>query len=418
MSFKLGVSKSVFYASFIGNLFEHYDSALFALLAPFIAPLFFPESSPISALLLTYGMMILGIISKPIGALVFGIIGDRFGRKHALSLTLVGMATITFVMGCLPTYQVIGPLAPILLAACRFFQSFFAAGEVTGGAILVLEQTQKEEDKSYLSSLYGCSTILGIFLASGIVTVFSFQKEMMTHLWRIPFFLGGVCGVCGMIVRLQISDSVVKKKAFSFKAHALGIWEYRTVLIPIALASGFSYTIYTHSFTFINGFLPLISSVSKQDACALNTVLLLFDLLLLPLFGWVAKKWGKERLMITSSALTFIAALPLFGLLTGASLFTVVAVRMLLITLGVAFSAPFHHWSQEKIPQHLRYTLVATSSVIGSQLIGIPSAAVSLWLYQKTGLVISPGIYLMTAAFFAMLSIKQVKEAIPSVERV
>src|SRR5580692_11516409 len=123
----------------IGNIFEHYDNALFGLLAPFIASQFFETSDPITALILTYGILPLGIVFRPIGSLFFGWIGDRYGRRQALCLSLTGMAIATISMGCLPTYATAGIVAPCLLALCRILQNFFASGENVGGAIFLLE---------------------------------------------------------------------------------------------------------------------------------------------------------------------------------------------------------------------------------------------------------------------------------------
>src|SRR5579863_4289600 len=92
----------------VGNFLEHYDNALFGLLAPFIAPLFFEKSDPVTALILTYGMMPLGLITRPLGSLFFGTIGDRWGRRRALSYSLLGMTVATMGIGCLPVYKDIG----------------------------------------------------------------------------------------------------------------------------------------------------------------------------------------------------------------------------------------------------------------------------------------------------------------------
>lgn len=401
---KISSAKKSFFAGIIGNICEHYDHALFGLLAPFIAPLFFPETSPISALILTYGMMILGIISKPIGALFFGSLGDRFGRKKALVLSLMGMAFVTCLMGSLPTYQVAGPIAPCLLALCRFFQSFFSSGETTGGAIFVLEHAE-EKEKSFLSSLYDCSSILGIFLASGVVTIFCFQKEAFAAFWRIPFFLGGLCAVSGLVVRSLTEEPFKEFSKISLKDHFQSVWENRLLILPILCAAGFSYSIYTHIFTLMNGFLPFVSNISKQEACATNTLLLFVDFLLLPFFGLMAKKWTKEWLMRSSAFFVLVLAIPLFSLLEDATIHSAIFVRMGLVTLGVAFAAAYHHWAQEQVPREMRYTVVATGTALGSQLIGLPSATISLWMYQKTNLVIAPAFYLMFTAALALLPI-------------
>src|ERR1700731_673710 len=103
-------------AGMIGNILGNYDKALFGLLAPFIAPLFFGPEDPVTALILTYAMLPLGFLTKPLGALFFGRIGDKYGRKFALCCSLVGMAVFTFGIGCLPVYKTAGAWAPLGLA--------------------------------------------------------------------------------------------------------------------------------------------------------------------------------------------------------------------------------------------------------------------------------------------------------------
>lgn len=126
----------------LGNLFVHYDSALFTLLSPFFAQIFFPNYDQLTALILTYGIIPLGMLARPIGSLVFGYIGDNYGRKEALVGALFGIGVVTGCIGFLPTYERVGMLAPILLLVGRICQNFFGAGESMGGAIFYLKNLQ------------------------------------------------------------------------------------------------------------------------------------------------------------------------------------------------------------------------------------------------------------------------------------
>lgn len=404
MSSQTKFSTTQFVSGILGNLFEHYDTALFGLLAPFIAPLFFPTFSPLSALILTYAMPIVGIASKPLGALFFGSFGDRWGKKRALYVTLMGMAFVTCLMGLLPTYAQGGAIAPILLCLCRVLQSFFAAGEVVGSALFILEKTG-EKHRSLLSSLHGSTTILGIFLASFVVMIAGRFEESFVHFWRFPFLLGSLCGVCGVLLRLGVDEVNLATTRISIRQHLRECWQYRATLFSILCVSGFSYCTYTFSCTLMNGFLPFVSSLSKQTACGMNTLLLVLDCLLLPVFGLLAKRVSKERLMGVSAALLVLFALPLFMLLDNASWPLAFLVRGVIMTLGVAFAAPYYHWAFEQAPPAMRYTLVSVGTAVGSQLIGIPSVAASLWLYQKSGWVGAPAFYLMGAAVLACMAV-------------
>jgi MHS family proline/betaine transporter-like MFS transporter len=401
------VKKRHFWTSIVGNILEHYDNALFGMLAPFLAPLFFPNHSPIAGLISTYGLLAIGLFSKPLGALFFGAMGDRFGIRKALSTTLVGMAIVTTLIGCLPTYRMVGPLAPFLLGMLRFFQAFFSAGETPGGALYLLERVE-EGKKSFFSSLYDCSSIAGIFLASLIVTLVGFRLDGVESLWRLPFFIGSLCGFFGLLLRRGGEEEPIGTRS-SIRSHFHAVWEYRLQVLPIVFVAGFSYAVYTFSVTLMNGYLPLVSTISKQQASALNTFLLLLDFLLLPLFGLLAQRWGKERLMMTSCIGTILLSIPLFSLLNQATIQGAFFVRFTLITGGVAFAAAYHHWAQERVPSAVRFTAVATATALGAQLIGKPSALIALWLFQKTGWVFAPALYLVAAglAAFASLRVKQ-----------
>lgn len=176
-----------FWGTILSNLFEHYDTALFSLLAPFLAPLFFPNQDPVTALLFTFGIIPLGMAARPIGALFFGYIGDSIGRRKTLEISLIGTAVVSILMGLLPTYAQWGTFAPVLLSLGRIGQNFFAAGEITGGIVYLLEKSdQKKQD--FISSLYDASTIAGILLASCLVSLL-YALDVMDSYWRCLYFL-------------------------------------------------------------------------------------------------------------------------------------------------------------------------------------------------------------------------------------
>lgn len=388
-------------AGIIGNILEHYDAALFGLLAPFIAPLFFGDKNPLTSLILTYGLLCLGIVAKPLGALYFGKIGDQFGRRKALFFSLTGMAVMTIMIGCLPTYERVGILSPILLALARLFQSFCAAGETTGGAIFVLEHTQAPK-RTLMSSLYDASSIAGILLGSLLVTTFS-RLDAIEQGWRYLFWIGGLVGSVGILLRMQIETPVPSQK----RPLLSELFKERKALLRIVCVSGFSYAIYGLVFTLMNGFVPLVTGFSKTEAMELNTLLLICDMFLLPLFGIVAQKVGKEKLMLFGICSSLICIIPLFLCLKGASLSTIFIARSLLVMSGVAFAAPYHAWSLEQVPPEQRYKVLAFGNALGSQIIGLPTAALSLWLYHKTGWILSPALYLVVIALLALFAIKR-----------
>lgn len=393
-----------FWAGVIGTTLEFYDTAVFSLLAPFLAPLFFPSFDPITAMILTYGALSIGSFGKPLGSLFFGYFGDRFGRLRAMSNCMIGLAIVTGLAGCLPTYQQAGYLAPLLMTFARFFQNFFIGGETAGGAVFILEHT-KESKHSLISSLYGCSMIAGIVLASGLITLISWSGNMAT-LWRVPFLFGFFTAVAGIFLRrnAQESPQFVAKKTPELSIFK-SLNRYKIPFLGIMGVSGFSSCNYILAFILPNGFLPKVSSITSTEIMAINTFLLLIDMALLPLFGWLSDWLSPRRSMLIAAAASSALAFPLYSFFDGANWMQIVFVRTMLVALGVWFSAPLHAWIQTLVPLQSRYLVLSLGYALGSQLIGGPAASLSLWLYRETGWVGAPGLYWTAAASFAALCI-------------
>jgi len=391
-----------FFAASIGNLFEHYNKALFVFLAPFLAPLFFENSSPLTALILTYAIMPLGLFAKPLGALCFGLIGDGKGRCAALFLTLLGMALSTALIGCLPTFSQVGWIAPVLLALGCLIQNFFGSGETTGGTLLILEACE-ESKRSLYNGIYECSTILGILLASVGVTWLSMQGSIETH-WRWLYWIGGVAGGLGLFTRLFTKEAKVepqpKRRIFPF------LWEHRIPFLIVAITSGFSYANYYMVTSLLNGYLPLISSITQAEAMQANSLILGFDFLLLPLGGLLALRFSKEKLMVIFASLICLLAVPLYSALPTATLFPITMIRMVFVILGVGFSVILAPYYQDLIPYENRYTLICFGTAIGSQLFGNSACFMGFFLFRQTGWPGAPALYLIATGLLTIATLR------------
>lgn len=395
---KLSIRNQI--SGIIGNLLEHYDTALFSLLAPFLAPVFFANSDSLTALIFTYGILCSGFLLRPLGALLFGWIGDSFGRKQALSLSLLGMSFTTICIGFIPTYRDIGVYAPILLTVGKMCQSFFAAGESTGGAIFVLENTSKIKQELF-SGLYDACAIGGMLIASAVVAYMSRYTDLATT-WRILFWGGGGTAVIGFYLRWNnTTDNLIPEKLPFLSI----VKTNKKALMYIIIASGFSYAIYSLAFSLMNGYIPLITSFSKTTMLEINTILVAIDMLLLPAFGYLSNRLGMERVMITGAVLSSICAIPLFAMLDHAALYIIILVRLIMIILGVSFSATYHAWTLNLTTPRHRYLILSLGYAFGSQCIGMPTSSICLWLYKMTNWSGSPGIYLMCLGILASWTI-------------
>lgn len=382
-----------FWNACLGNLFEHYDTALFGFLSPFLAPILFPKQDPVTALILTYAIIPLGCLARPLGSLVFGYIGDRQGRNHALFLTLTGMAIVSGAMACIP----MGICAPILFFLGRALQNFLAGGETVGGAIFLLENSS-EKRHDFLSGLYSASTIGGHLLAS-------FGVLLIGHSgWRWLYLFGCITALFGCLIRRQSLVNVAKPEVLPNMRRVL--WTYRKPLLFIIISSGFASANYYLALVLMNGFIPLITPFTKTQIMEINSYLLIFDFCALPFFGYLASKISREKLMLSASLGVALLAIPLLQLLEGASLAGIIAIRTCFVISGVAFFAPFHAWAQQLIPPAHRYAVISFGYAIGSQVIGGPTATLSLWIFKKTAIISSISWYLIALSIATSVIIK------------
>lgn len=383
----------------IGNVFYHFDQALFGLLAPFLAPLFFPKSEPIYALIYMYAMIPLGFVFKLMGVMFFGRLGDWLGRGKVLSMTLIGMAVQSGCMAALPTYSAVGEMAPFLLMAARFGFDFFSAGETTGSSLFLLEQSRPEK-RSFMSSLFDASGILGVLAASCLVWLTHSYEEF----WRFLFLLGACIGLIGWGMR-RLPDDEGNRQIVQPQSALRIFWEQRKAVFTIACVAGFSYANYYLVTTFMNGFLPLITPLTKAESVSLNSLLLGIDILFLPLFGLLSLKVNKERLMLLAILGIMGCSFPLLMLLQKGTLVVAGCVRVALTVFGTCLAAPYHAWVFEKAPESHRYLVGALGTLLGGKFLGAPFPAFSFWLYHQTGWTFAPALPLIALGAFATLSI-------------
>ncbi len=395
------MSRSLTTSAFLGNFFEHYDTALFSFLSPFLAPLIFPEKDPLTALILTYALIPLGMLARPFGSLVFGYIGDNYGRKKALVFTFSGMSIVSFMIAFSPTYASAGLLAPLIFCIGRILQNFCAAGESVGGAIFLLENhTTRRHD--FLSSLYSASTIGGI-LAASLSVSWLYYSNFLQPGWRLLYLFGGLMTliVCFMRSMQENNNFLTKKQEPYNLLEVINLYKFKLLLIMIS--TGFSYANYCMALILMNGLIPLITPYSSEKMMGMNTALLALDFIALPFFGWLSDKIGREKLMLGSCLAIILTSLPLFLFLKGASLVTIIGIRILFVLFGVAFAAPLHAWLQQLLPPYCRYVIISLGYALGSQLFGGPTVALSLWVFQKTGSLLSIPIYWISLALVCFI---------------
>jgi MFS family permease len=382
---------------------DHYDTALYGFLAPFIAPVFFPKEDPIVALIYTYGLMLASLLSRPLGAMFFGKWGAQLGGKHSFILSLSGLSVTTGLMGLVPGYNSIGIYAPIAVALLRLGQGFFAAGETTIAPLFILHHVQK---KNYgkVSGLFGSTTVFGELIASLIATVISITPHPEL-LWRLPFLASFATGLVGLYMRSSVRFCNSKESTVQQFSIPKTLFNHKRLLARIIVLSGLTYITYSIPFVFLNSFIPKVTSISLTSMLMFNTTLLIFDMMLAPLLGLIADRFTHKRFMAFMTTSLMVTAIPLFALIPNSSLLTITLIRTWIVILGLGINVPFKPWLMDQVNGPQSYLLAGIGYSIGSELFGRNAPTICFWLWHQTGWVYAPALYIVAICFLGFMAL-------------
>jgi MFS family permease len=313
-------------ASAIGTVIEWYDFYLYAVLATFLAPVFFPgdPTAQILSALATFGA---GFAVRPFGAVVFGRIGDKTGRKVAFLLTVSIMGGATILVGLLPGYASIGILAPIILVTLRMLQGLALGGEYGGAAIYVAEHAPDHRRGLYTSWIQTTATV-GLFLALAVILIFRLgmgETAFADFGWRIPFLLGAVLVFVALYIRLKLQETPLytqaKEQGKTSDAplqESLGTRKnWRLILLALfGMTAGQAVVWYTGQFYALT-FMTTSLGVKFADAYWVMLVAIALATPFFLFFGWLSDKIGRKPIILGGCLIAAIAYFPIFNAMHG-----------------------------------------------------------------------------------------------------
>jgi MFS family permease len=321
--------RMVILASSLGTVFEWYDFFIYGTLAPVIAAHFFPSQNPTAALLLTLATFGAGFGVRPVGAILFGYLGDRLGRKYTFLVTITLMGVATAAVGMLPTYAQIGIAAPILLVTCRLLQGLALGGEYGGAAIYVAEHAPRHR-RGFYTSFIQASVIGGFLLSVIMVLASNALVSAEAHdewAWRIPFLVSLLLLAISLWVRLKLKESPVfkaMKEAGKLARNPLresfNSWsKIKMVLVALfGIAAGLTVIWYTAQFQALY-FLQNALRIEDSSARLMIGVAAMFSMFWFVLFGWLSDRIGRKPPILAGYALTIILIFPLFHWMASAA---------------------------------------------------------------------------------------------------
>jgi MHS family proline/betaine transporter-like MFS transporter len=409
------VRKVVFAAGF-GTVIEYFDFSVYAFLATAIATVFFPNGDPTAALLYTLGVFGVAFVVRPIGGILLGHLGDRYGRRPALAASVLGMAFASTLIGVIPSYASIGIAAPVLLFVMRLVQGLSAGGEL-GGAAAYVAEAAPDTRRGFLTSTTQVGTLVGTMLGSLSVALLRLtltDAELLDWGWRIPFLASLPLGVIGLVVRhrmeeskqfeaVEASGAVARIPALAaLRSHPRGVF----TVFGLSLVS---FAAYYLVFSYMSTYFERQGIMPPGRAVWSTTLTLALAALTIPFWGKLTDKVGRRPLLIGVCVSNLVLAYPLFRLMEhspAAAMFSQVVLGQIEAAyLGVILAAYC-----ELFPARVRASGFGLGYNFAAIAGGGPAPYLATWLIAVTGQPQAPAWILVAAAIVSLATALSVKE--------
>lgn len=413
----LSSSKALF-VGVSGTVLQWYDFAIFGYFAPIIAATYFPQDNHFASLLSAFGVFAIGYILAPLGSIFFGYIGDHYGRKRALTLSILAMAVPTALISLVPGYATVGIAAPLLITFLRIIQGFVASAEFTGSAIFLVEHASPDR-----KAFYGCLTSsaysLGSILA-GLAASFFTASFMPEWGWRIGFSVAFIAGILIFFLRKHVNETPEYLAINNLeKPKAPFITAVKEAPLAIVGVIGLAWLIgimtfgtYVFTATYLYSYLHL----SISTATLIITFALAVDALLEPIIAIIADKVGYLKIIVIGLVLTMLLSVPAFSALSSGNI-SLITVGLVSLSILIAITfAPLNAYMVLLFPQRYRYSGFGVAFNIGISLFGATSPMVMMWLVNTSNNLIAPAWYYVFGTFIGFASIVICEKSRRSVE--
>ena len=405
------IPRKVLVAGIIGNVMEWYDFGLYGYFAPVIAKLFFPSEDHLASLIATFGVFAAGFVMRPIGALLFGHLGDTVGRTKALAASVILMAVPTFLCGLLPTYATIGETAPVLLTLLRLMQGLSVGGEFTGSIAFMVEHAPPNH-RGLVGSWTVCGAALGTLLGSAIGALTTWDlpaSDLYSWGWRIPFLIGLGVGVLGLYLRKGIGEPeefrILQESGKVARSPIRDVLTHRRTELMTAIGLSWLngvafYTLFVYMTTYVVSILKLPLGV----ALMINTVSMGVMAVLAPAMAALSDRIGRVPTLLSGALGLALLSYPLFKLIGHDTIGFILAGQLVFAVLLSVYSGPMPAALVELFPARERYTGLSIGYNLSLALFGGTAPLVATFLIRETGNIMAPSFYvIITAVFTAAL---------------
>lgn len=387
----LGSKRKVVISGMLGNGLEWYDYALYGQLSFVFAEIFFPSNDPSISLIMTYLTFAVGFVFRPLGAVIFGRIGDRYGRKKALVASMMLMAGATGCLGLLPTYASIGIAAPILLVLIRIIQGLSLGGAFSGSMSYVVEHAPADK-RARMGSVTVLSLVVGFLMGSLVATLVSSAmspEDFHDWGWRLPFFVGVLIGVVGYYIREHGEESPAYEEAkASGNLSARPVRDAFTTY-RVKMLEGFSmYLFVTIPFyaiaIYMIGYSKAHLGLTQHEALLANALAMVAMFVPIWPSARLADKIGRKKVLMGAIVAMTMLVHPAFELIQSGDFVKVVIGQCMLAFISGWYISPIPAILVELFPTRIRYTGMSLSYNFCAILGGL-TPSISEYLIRETG---------------------------------
>ncbi|WP_401728761.1 glycine betaine/L-proline transporter ProP [Stenotrophomonas muris] len=407
-------------AAALGNAMEWFDFGVYGYLAVTIGQVFFPSSNPTAQVIAAFATFTVAFLVRPLGGLVFGPLGDRYGRQKVLAFTMILMALGTFAIGLIPAYERIGIWAPVLLLLARVVQGFSTGGEYGGAATFIAEYST-DRNRGLMGSWLEFGTLGGYIAGAGTVTALHMllsSEQMLDWGWRIPFLVAGPLGLLGLYMRMKLEETPAFR-AFAEEAEkreherpglgALFQVHGRQLLVCMGLVLVFNVTDYM-LLTYMPSYLSVTMGYAESKGLLLIIIVMLVMMPLNIVGGLFSDRLGRRPMIIGACIALLVLAIPCL-LLVGSGNDGLIFLGLMLLGLAlVCFTSSMPSTLPALFYTPVRYSALSIAFNVSVSLFGGTTPLVTAWLVERTGDPLVPAYYLMGAAVIGLVTMLFVKE--------
>lgn len=410
-----GVIRKVAASSFLGNFIEWFDYATYSYFAVVIANVFFPGDDPALALMQTFAVFALSFLLRPVGAIFWGSMGDKKGRKWALSTSIFLMAGATFCIGLLPGYLVMGVAAPLMLLLLRMIQGFSASGEYAGAATFLAEYAPKNQRGVYCS-IVPASTATGLLVGSMFATVMYTvlpDAAVSEWGWRIPFLLAGPLGLIAHYIRTKLEDSptyqqmmekvTTKSGDAPRPIRTLVRHHGKELIISFGAAMLNAVGFYT-VLTYLPVYLESVVLMPANQSSLITTICLVAYVAFIFGMGHLSDRFGRKRMLIIACVSFIVLTVPAFMLLNTGQFWVVLVVELAMCLALTVNDGTLSSYLAETFPTAVRYSGFALSFNLANALFGGSAPMIATGLIALTGSNLAPAWYTVAVSCVALVA--------------